>query len=822
MKQIIFALLFFISLGIAQATTVPISGLNPAATLTGSEIFPLDQSGTTVKATINQIWQDAPIIQLGLPTPATSASPNANSGIIEFPVSDWGPPSAHPTGSPQANSYTPEISVVDSGNPGTTTFNFTGSSGNTNTQLALTSGSSTSYYGATGATVAGPFDFTGIYNYCGTSGSGCTINAPGSGNLLLNWVSGTTVQIGNGAGGSSGTYFQPNGTAQIGGALGVTGAVTITGTYNTCGTATSNCVWQAPGAGALYLNYSTGTGGVNIGNGASGTVDTFSATGQLNALGALITSVGGDALQFTNGTSNDILWPASGLGAPTFTTRSAGTRLVLFPFESGSQVDYAIGLASGSLWESVGTTAYSFDWYGGTTKEMDMTGGGLTLGPTSTTGNCFGVETVYTHTCPAVTNSSDNGMNFFIGSASTLGYRWFTVGSSGTLTQILSSDMSGDFSTAGTITAAGIYNVCGTSSGNCVWEVPGSGILYLNLASGTGGVDIGNGAGGVADYFTSGGALVTGSYINANAGAITTSGGAIVSDSTTSGACTGIGYESYNCTSIGNSDDNGMNLFVSSSSSLGYRFFTVNSSNALTQIAAIDDTGDISGSGTFTFSGVANYCGTSSGNCTINVPGSGQLLLDWASGSTVQIGNGAGGASGTYFTTGGQVIVGSSLSIGSFDTLGSSGSTLAGNLYVSNGVFAAPSGVSAQLCGDNACQLTLSSSSATLSVPLTINSYLSINPSDYIIHGTTGSYPYIANLYNGTAHIERGSTTSASTSGVTVNFNTSYSYTPLCYLTYNYNGSPSGLPILSYNASTSAIKIYASASTSATVVFMCL
>jgi hypothetical protein len=76
-------------------------------------------------------------------------------------------------------------------------------------------------------------------------------------------------------------------------------------------------------------------------------------------------------------------WEASGTGAPTTTTRSAGTKLTLYPALGASYVDYAIGIDSGTLWSSL--PAYDggqyFKWYGGTTQVASLSGTGvLTVG----------------------------------------------------------------------------------------------------------------------------------------------------------------------------------------------------------------------------------------------------------------------------------------------------------------------------------------------------------------------------------------------------------------------------------------------------------
>ena len=77
-------------------------------------------------------------------------------------------------------------------------------------------------------------------------------------------------------------------------------------------------------------------------------------------------------------TGNRIDWSAAGSGAPAFTTRSVGTKLVFRQTLSSSQVDYGVGLTASSLWQSVPTTAESFEWYFGETLLATLTNTSLT------------------------------------------------------------------------------------------------------------------------------------------------------------------------------------------------------------------------------------------------------------------------------------------------------------------------------------------------------------------------------------------------------------------------------------------------------------
>ena len=79
------------------------------------------------------------------------------------------------------------------------------------------------------------------------------------------------------------------------------------------------------------------------------------------------------------GNSPNINWTnAVAASAPTFTTRAASTRLVLYPGLSATSVDYAMGIGSNAMWTSVpqNVSGNAFQWYGGTTQIATLTGVG--------------------------------------------------------------------------------------------------------------------------------------------------------------------------------------------------------------------------------------------------------------------------------------------------------------------------------------------------------------------------------------------------------------------------------------------------------------
>jgi hypothetical protein len=109
---------------------------------------------------------------------------------------------------------------------------------------------------------------------------------------------------------------------------------------------------------------------------ANTTASTSKTTGALTVAGGV--GVAGNVSTLGVNVDNRVDWPASGTGAPTFTTRSSGTKLLLYPAISGSQVDYAMGIDSATLWSSVpvNSSSFYFKWYGGTTNVTSLDGTG--------------------------------------------------------------------------------------------------------------------------------------------------------------------------------------------------------------------------------------------------------------------------------------------------------------------------------------------------------------------------------------------------------------------------------------------------------------
>jgi hypothetical protein len=112
------------------------------------------------------------------------------------------------------------------------------------------------------------------------------------------------------------------------------------------------------------------TGNVTIGN--------LLTTGQIVATAPGSAETGAGQLYLNGATNNRIDWAAVGTGSPTFTTRSDGTKVVLYPSLGGGTVDYAMGIDSATMWSSVPEygDSFKFKWFGATTEIASLTGTG--------------------------------------------------------------------------------------------------------------------------------------------------------------------------------------------------------------------------------------------------------------------------------------------------------------------------------------------------------------------------------------------------------------------------------------------------------------
>ena len=168
----------------------------------------------------------------------------------------------------------------------------------------------------------------------------------------------------------------------VDGNLNVGGTITD-GTEKT-GSLTINGVPFVP---SNYLTISTASSTyLTISNAAStyATIASPNFTGNINLTnGQIISTLAGTTTNNTgqiylNGaTSNRLDFNVNGVATPTFTNVSAGTKITLYPNIGASTVDYAIGIGSSTLWNSVPNSTAQFSWYAGTTAIMTLSGTGV-------------------------------------------------------------------------------------------------------------------------------------------------------------------------------------------------------------------------------------------------------------------------------------------------------------------------------------------------------------------------------------------------------------------------------------------------------------
>jgi hypothetical protein len=105
-------------------------------------------------------------------------------------------------------------------------------------------------------------------------------------------------------------------------------------------------------------------------------VGNLAVNGRFSTTAAGSTDTGGGQLYLNGATSNRIDFNQQGVAAPSFNTRSVGTKIVLFPALGASSMDYALGIESNTLWQSIPGTANIFKWYAGTTNIATLSGTG--------------------------------------------------------------------------------------------------------------------------------------------------------------------------------------------------------------------------------------------------------------------------------------------------------------------------------------------------------------------------------------------------------------------------------------------------------------
>jgi len=163
--------------------------------------------------------------------------------------------------------------------------------------------------------------------------------------------------------------------------------------------------------------------------------------GSLSTTDITLDAIAGQ-VALNNATSNMILWNATGDAPPSYTTRSVGTKLVLWPNLGSASVDYAIGIQNSTLWNSIPSSGQQFLWYAGTTSIASLSGAGnLSINGTLNSGHIYSnadVEAGGTNTAAAPTQGQ-----LWSEPSATSGFLGF--GSSSTQYGALTADGNGSF-----------------------------------------------------------------------------------------------------------------------------------------------------------------------------------------------------------------------------------------------------------------------------------------------------------------------------------------------------------------------------------------
>jgi hypothetical protein len=215
-------------------------------------------------------------------------------------------------------------------------------------------------------------------------------------------------------------------------------------------------------------------------------------------------------LQFQTATSGWVDFGGTGIGAPTFVTRSAGVKILLNPNSlSASAADYAIGMESAGVWFGIpiAGSGYQFRWYGGTTPLMTLNGSGLLTVNGSVTSS----------------GSSGAGIGAFMdySGGTTARFFGYNYGTGSVLPVLLFGSTvtfaSGGFGSCAIFNANGTFDYTGSSGGssklsftsgspitanqsirvdtiNTIINAASTGGVYLAYDSGANGVFFGNGA----------------------------------------------------------------------------------------------------------------------------------------------------------------------------------------------------------------------------------------------------------------------------------------------------------------------------------------
>ena len=264
-----------------------------------------------------------------------------------------------------------------------------------------------------------------VQTAAGTTGF---VVAPTVTNTYLQW-NGTAFVFSSVSGATGGTVTSVSGTGTVSG-LSLSGTVTGSGNITLGGTLSL----VSPGA----IGGTTANTGRFTTLQTTGTGNNTAATGQLYLNGA---------------TSNRIDFNTNGVAAPTVNGISAGTKIILYPGNSGVAADFAIGIEGSTTWFSVPTATEQFKWYSGTTNIMTLSGAGvLTVSHSGAHNGTTGATTPNTGsftTLAASSTVSGTGFSTYLASPPAIGG---TTAGTGRFTTLTYTDARDTIFSSGTTT----------------------------------------------------------------------------------------------------------------------------------------------------------------------------------------------------------------------------------------------------------------------------------------------------------------------------------------------------------------------------------
>ena len=270
---------------------------------------------------------------------------------------------------------------------------------------------------SSGSLQLGPGDTNGVY-LSGSSGN-LSIYTGNTGTLILQCLQNGNVGINNG---NPLFKFDVNGTLNAttitSGELCVTKSTIANSVFTNV--STSNLIMSdCSTLGNLYI-----TGG-NVGINNTSPIHDFDVIGSVyinsshNIGDNNITDVSGGCLNIAGNTvigTSGIHFVPNGSGQPSVTTRSPGSKIILSPELSGTDVDYSIGMENSNMWSSTPNLNCGFKWYQGVTNVMSISSSGSVICHSTT--NSTGVGTGGTLTVAggiAITKDVWIGGSLFVG-----------------------------------------------------------------------------------------------------------------------------------------------------------------------------------------------------------------------------------------------------------------------------------------------------------------------------------------------------------------------------------------------------------------------